>query len=467
MKMTGTLRFGLTAWYSLTLLAVLTVFGALLYAVVHHHLLHHHDEPLRASAYTILKIVDETEDCHLLTDRQVEQLGKIGKLALIHETQGERQVFFDSPELNGSPLEPVLTSLPLKDPTTAQFEALEKDGAFWRVLSLPYQVRSGRKGVIRVVEDMGDIRETLEALRLGLLILAPMGVLVSSLGGYWLAGKALAPMERITDMAQEIEASSLHRRLPLPGKNSEIERLVETLNRMFSRLDMSFESMKRFTADASHELRSPLATIRNAIDVTLKRHHTAEEHETTLQTIGIEVDRLSGIIEDLLLLARADSGRLVVHMEPVRLDQILEAQVDAFLEQAGSSGLHLSLPYSEAAIILGNERWLHLMIGNLIGNALKFTPAPGEVIAQIRQADGSIQLTIEDSGPGIPPADLEKIFDRFYRSDPARSQATTPGTGLGLAIAAWISSLHGADIRASNRAEGGARFTVRFRPHPV
>ncbi|WP_291272305.1 ATP-binding protein [Geothrix sp.] len=465
MKTTGTLRFRLTAWYSLTLLAVLTVFGAMLYAVVHHHLLHHHDEPLRASAYAILKIIDETEDCHILTDRQVEQLGKIGKLALIHETQGERRVFFDSPELSGSPLEPVLTTLPLKNPSTAQFEALEKDGAFWRVLSLPYQVRSGRKGIIRVVEDMGDIRETLEALRLGLLILAPLGVLVSSLGGYWLAGKALAPMERITIMAQEIEASSLHRRLTHPGKDSEIGRLVETLNRMFSRLDSSFESMKRFTADASHELRSPLATVRNAIDITLKRHHTPEEHEATLKTIGAEVDRLSSTVEDLLLLARADSGRLVVHLEPVRLDQILEAQVDAFLEQAESSGLHLSLRYSEAAIILGNERWLHLMIGNLIGNALKFTPAPGEVIAQTHQADGSIYLIIEDSGPGIPPEDLEKIFDRFYRSDPARSQATAPGTGLGLAIAAWVSSVHGAEIRASNRAKGGARFTVRFHPH--
>lgn len=466
MKMTGTLRFRLTAWYSLALATVLLVFGALLYAVVHHHLLHHHDEPLRASAYTILKIIDETDDCHVLTDRQIDQLGKIGKLALIHESQGERQVFFDSPELSGSPLEPVLTELPLKHPTTLQFEALERDGAFWRVLSLPYQVRSGRRGVIRVVEDMGDIKETLEALRVGLLILAPIGVLASSIGGYWLAGKALAPVERITDMAQEIEASSLHRRLPHPGKDSEVGRLVETLNRMFGRLDASFESMKRFTADASHELRTPLATMRNAIDITLKRQHTPEEHEATLKTLGIEVDRLNGIVEDLLLLARADSGRLVVNMEPVRLDQILAAQVEAFWEQAEASGIDLQVRSTEAVTIIGNERWLHLMIGNLLGNALKFTPSRGEIIARVGIADGEANLTISDSGPGIPPGDLEKVFDRFFRSDPARSNARLPGTGLGLAIAAWISSIHGAEILAANRPEGGAVFTVRFGHRP-
>ncbi len=466
MRFSKTLRYRLTAWYCFALAVVLFSFGVLLYGLVHYHLLHHHDEPLRAGAGSIIKILAEQDDCHDLTPHQIEELGKIGKLALIHEDQGARNVFYKSPELADGPLEPHLTKLPLKGGGSPQFETVLMEGIPWRVLSLPYQSRAGRNGVVRVVEDMGDIQETLEALRLGLLILAPVGILISALAGYWLSGKALAPVGRITALAQDIEANNLDQRLPHPGVDSEIGRLVDTLNRMFARLNTSFEAMKRFTADASHELRSPLATMQNTIDVIRERPRTVEEHQVTLLNIGRDVTRLSTIVEDLLLLARADAGRLAMKMEPVRLDWILESQVEAHQAQAKSSGIDLRISVSGAALILGDERWLHQLLVNLLGNALKFTPGGGQVSAALIMVGDKIRMTIEDSGPGIREEDLEKVFERFFRSDPSRSRNSTPGSGLGLAITAWIAEAHGASIQASNRPEGGAVFTVLFPPHP-
>ena len=152
--------------------------------------------------------------------------------------------------------------------------------------------------------------------------------------------------------------------------------------------------------------------------------------------------------------------------EAREVSRILEAQVEAHRAGAQSAGIDLRIFLSEAAPILGDERWLHQLLGNLVGNALKFTPGQGQVSASVRRAEDGIRLTIEDSGPGIPEEDLEKVFERFFRSDPARSRSHAPGSGLGLAITAWIAEAHGASIRASNRPEGGAMFTVLFPPHP-
>ena len=465
MKFSRTLRYRLTAWYCFALTLVLITFGILLYGLVHYHLLHHHDEPLRASASAVLKILSEQDDCHDLTVKQLEKLHTLGRLALIHEDGGQRTVFFKSPELTDGPVATELTQLPLTTVWNPQFDTLQVEGSPWRVLSLPYKTRSGRNGVIRVVEDLGDITEIMEALRLGLLLLTPIGLLISSFAGFWLSGKALAPLGRVTAMAQEIEASHLDLRLPHPGEDSEIGRLVDTLNRMLDRLNKSFESIKRFTADASHELRSPLTTMGNTIDAMLDRPRTVEEHQATLQSLGEEVVRLSAIVEDLLLLARADAGRFVMRMEPVRFDKILEDQVEAHLSQARESGIDLRIQTSGPALILGDERWIHQLVENLLSNALKFTPGPGVVTASLFQAEAAICLVVEDSGPGIPEGDLQKVFERFFRSDPSRSRHHALGSGLGLAITAWIADAHGAAIKASNRPEGGGVFTVLFKSH--
>jgi two-component system OmpR family sensor kinase len=265
---------------------------------------------------------------------------------------------------------------------------------------------------------------------------------------------------RIIALTKKIEASRLDQRLPHPGVNDEIGRLVDTLNRMIARLETSFAAVNRFTADASHELRSPLATVRNTVDLALERPRSAEEQTAAFASIGEEIDRIRSLVEDLLLLARADSGRLVMQMGAVRLGEIVEAQVETHQALAQERNINLRLHRRMDDPIPGDERWLHQVVCNLLDNALKYTPEGGTVSVDMQRVDRVVRCTVSDTGPGIREADLERVFERFFRSDPSRSRTNVPGLGLGLSIAAWVVGEHRGMIRAANEPGGGARFTV-------
>lgn len=463
-----TLRFRLTAWYSAALAIFMLGFTLLAYGLVRQQLVRHHDGSLQAIANQTLQILSEQADCEHLTPAQQAHLGQIGRLLLIHEDQGRRSAFFLSPEMQVNPLVSRIAHAPWRHLHRSWFETLEGGGRPWRVFSLPYRTRMGRQGVIHVVEDLGEIAPVLALLREILLLMLPAGLLFSAAGGYWLAGRALAPVERVTAMAREIEAKNLGRRLPRPDADDEIGRLVDTLNHMMDRLERAFEAMKRFTADASHELRTPLANLRSLVDLASRGILTPEEIQEEMASIGEEVHRLGQIVDDLLLMARADTDRLPLRMESLRLDELAGAQVETFALRAEEAGVALELDAPDPAPITGDERWMHQLMSNLLDNALKFTPRGGRIRLEVRSApDRKVRLAVEDTGPGIPPEDLERIFERFYRCDAARSHASAPGSGLGLAIAAWIAQAHRATLRASNRPGGGACFELLFPQEPA
>jgi two-component system OmpR family sensor kinase len=269
-------------------------------------------------------------------------------------------------------------------------------------------------------------------------------------------------VDRIARMAQEIEAHKLNRRLPHPGVEDEIGRLVSTLNHMIERLEGSFLAMKRFTADASHELRNPLATMQNTIEVILERPRTVEEQRSALESLGEDVARLRRIVGDLLLLARADNGRLALEREPVALEGLVQALAETYQARAVEQGVTLEVDAPVRVEVEGDERWLYQLVGNLLDNALKFTPAGGRVTVAVRPQPGRALLSVGDTGPGIPEESLERIFERFYQVDLSRTREQKSGSGLGLAIAAWIAQAHGGRIFAGNQAEGGALFTVEL-----
>jgi heavy metal sensor kinase len=274
----------------------------------------------------------------------------------------------------------------------------------------------------------------------------------------------LAPVDRINRMALEIEASKLNQRLPHPGVADEIGRLVDTLNHMIERLEGSFQAMKRFTADASHELRNPLATMRNTIDVVLEQPRTVAEQREALDSLGEDVNRLRKIVEDLLLLARADSGRLAMERKPLDLGNLVQALAETYQLQAEELGVVLEVQATGQAEVAGDERWLYQLAGNLIENALKFTPQGGRVEVAVLSRPDAVRFTVRDTGPGIPETSLERIFERFYQVDQSRTQTQKSGSGLGLAIAAWIVESHGGRIFAGNHPDGGAIFTVELPP---
>jgi heavy metal sensor kinase len=446
-------------WYCVTLTLAMFLLGVLMYWIVAFRLLRRQDALLLKKADRILAILQQPGGGRPLTNAQKEALDHLGQNIVVHESQGSRKVQYQSPEMQANPLAPSLAMLGWAEGPDRQFTTLPFKGETWRVIAEPYRAGDDRQGVLQVVGNLEDVQDTLTNLRFAILLLVPAGILCSAMGGFWLAGRALAPVGRIASMAREIEASKLDQRLPHPGVDDEIGRLVMTLNRMIARLESSFDSMKRFTADASHELRNPLATMRNTIDVTLEQPRTADQQRAALESLGEDVDRLRRIVEDLLLLARADNGRIAMNRERVRLDSLVQALAEIQQPRAQELGVAVALA-SGPAEVNGDERWLYQMVGNLLDNALKFAGAGGKVLMEVTSQGDTVRLRVSDSGPGIPDEDLERIFERFYQVDPSRAQRT--GSGLGLAIAAWIVQVHEGRISAANHPGGGAVFTVEL-----
>ncbi len=462
-----TFRGRLTLGYSLVLTLILAAFGLSLYFIVRDQLLRHHDRELTETADAIQAVIGQHEDCEHLTPEQVAQLNRYSKLALFHSVDGDPAVFYRSPDLESVPAAKELAARPQFLEERSAFRTYVEKGGLLRVYTRPYKSHAGRQGVIRVMERTGDVELPLSNLRLALLLLAPIAVAGSAAVSYWLAGRALAPVVEITELAREIESTQLSRRLPTRPVPDEIGRLVDTFNQMIGRLESSFESMKRFTADASHELRSPLANMQSTLEVALGQPREADEYRSAMASLNEEVGRLRHIVADLLLLARADSGKVPFQLEPVRLDILAGEVVESFSERANALGAHLEMAPAPAVVIPGDERWLRQLVLNLVDNAVRFSigaeaqhAAAGGVRVTV-WAEGQLAfLAVDDDGPGIPESDLERVFERFFRSDAARTRLVDGGAGLGLAICAWIVREHGGTIRALQRSEGGTRMIL-------
>lgn len=451
------LRTRLTIGFAAFVGVALLLCGALLFGVVRYQLMRHHDPSLRETASRVEAILSRQADCGHLDPSQILDLNRLDHLVLFHEMGGEGQILYRTPDSDDIPAPTSIGAIT----STMPFETLRLGAETYRVHSRPYRSRAGRPGLIRVMDRMGDVEEPLHTLRLTLWFLVPLGVLVAGLGGYWMAGRALAPVDRITRQAQAIEASNLASRLPHPGNADELGRLVDTLNQMFGRLERAFEGMKQFTSDASHELRHPLAIMRSTIDVALNQPRSHEEYQESLASLGEEVDHLRRISGDLLLLARVDAGRLELERSPLRLDRLIREAVEVYQPVAQEKGLCLAGTYLEDVELPGDERWLRQAMANLLDNALKFTPAGGSVEVDLRVEAGAARVTVQDSGPGIPEEHLPRIFERFYQGDPARTRASSQGSGLGLAITAWIVEAHGGSLSAANRTgSSGCCFTL-------
>ena len=465
------LRFRLTTWYCATLTLGMLLFGVLTYGIVWSRQMRQEEGMIREVASQIESLLQSQGNSPVLAPTLAQALGRLVEsrddaplVVLELESNGRPQVIYQSPELKSELLARMTMVWGSEGAPVATFANLEFQGTTWRLFSQPFRTLDGHLGVIRLFDDLEEVQEALGHFRFSMLVLIPAGIVCSAIGGYWLAGRALAPIGRIVRMAQEIEASNLAQRLPHPGIDDEIGQLVATLNRMIARLEGAFDSMKRFTADAAHELRSPLATLRNTIDVVAGQPRSVDEHLAALQSLGEDVDRLRRITEDLLLLARADNGRLTLERELVRLDYLVYALADTCQAQAMGRGVALEARAPIPVEVLGDERWLYLAVKNLLDNALKFTPPRGRVQVEVDSQPKTVRLTVRDSGPGIPEEDLARIFERFYQADPSRTQAQDHGSGLGLAIASWIVEAHGGRIFAGNQPGGGAIFTITLPP---
>ena len=307
-------------------------------------------------------------------------------------------------------------------------------------------------GLLVVVgQSLDDRDEAMRDLLGDLFLIGPAALVLASLLGYGVATAALRPVEAMRAEAAAVSAAEPGRRLPLPPARDEVSRLGETLNEMLGRLERALERERSFVSDASHELRTPLALLRTELELALRKHRSEAELEEALRSAAGETDRLSQLVEDLLVLARSDEGRLALRRAPVPARDVVAAVAERYRRRAEAAGRTIAVEAPEELVLAADAVRLEQALGNLVENAIRHGRGTIRLVAGER--DGGVELHVLDEGDGFPPAFLERAFERFARADEARTEG---GAGLGLAIVRVIAEAHGGSAHASGRSGGGA-----------
>lgn len=320
----------------------------------------------------------------------------------------------------------------------------------------------------RIVAGVRVVVNPLELVGSALIAL-PLLVLVSIGGAYLITTRALEPLDRIVaDVAAITDGRSLHRRLSTEANDEEWARLISQLNSMIARLETSFGALRRFTADASHELKTPLAVLRADVERAMQVPQGSADQLVALEEALQETGRMANLVESLLTLARADEGRFDLHREPVDLLSLSQDVFETAVILGEDAGIRVTMPVAHAAEVDGDSTRLRQLFLNLVTNAIKYTPRGGEVELSLVRTDHEAVFNVRDTGIGIAAIDLPHIFERFYRADRVRTRLDERGGfGLGLAISQWIAQAHGGTLSVQSRLHRGSTFTVTLPLRPA
>jgi two-component system OmpR family sensor kinase len=313
--------------------------------------------------------------------------------------------------------------------------------------------------------SLESMKKTLRRFLLIIAAMLPVALLLAGGGGWLLARRVLTPVDRITDAACRISSERLEERLEETGTGDELDKLAKTLNNMLARLDAAFRQMRQFSADASHELQTPLTILKGELEVALRSPRSPEEYQRVLNSGLEEINRISHLVEGLLLLARADAGVLRMDLRPVDLKQLVEEVYKQVKVLADSRSVKISLDSVERVSVRGDCEHLRRVLLNLVDNGIKYTPAGGHVALSLQGKGEWASLQVSDTGIGLSREDQEQVFQRFYRAAKTRSEGGQ-STGLGLCIARSIAEAHGGRIEVESTPGKGSTFTVLLPTHP-
>ncbi len=420
------MRFRLTAWYAVILTAGLALFGGLIWLSLRHRLLDEIDQDLAGRASRFEKYF-RTESIETTSDRQLRD---------------ELDEFCQAL--------PALSYLDLQGKTFSfRYSTASSD---FRVLRRKFDSFD-----LEVGTSIEGVEHTLNLLRLLLFSLSPIVIVIACAGGWWLSARALKPVNDITRAALSISIENLSQRLPVPSTGDELTRLTNVLNGMLARLEAAVKTLSQFVADASHEFRTPLAVIRTTAELALRRERQPESYRQSFQEIIAETERMTVLVEDLLILARSDTGAADMPLIPLDLREIVQDVISEMRGLAENRRIQFRADLGDGKVMIsGNRAALHRLFLVVLDNGLKYSADGSEVIVKL--ADNSI--TIRDFGVGIHETDLPHIFKRFYQADRARSQG---GYGLGLSLAESIVKAHGGSIRVSSTVGAGSSFIIELK----
>ena len=318
------------------------------------------------------------------------------------------------------------------------------------------------KYIVVIGSSLEPTDEELEALREILLYVVPLALTLAGLGGWLLARRGLSPVAAMADRARVIGAEDLSARLPVANPYDELGRLAVAFNELLGRVEASLTQQRQFMADASHELRTPVATARTAASIALQhRHRDEHEYRDTLALIEQQTARLSRIVDDMFTLARADAGNYPVRRDVLYLDETIDEVVRAARVLASTKDVKVDVRSGEALSYVGDEELIRRLVANLIDNAIRHAPTASVVQVDVRENSAGYEIRVSDEGCGIPPESQPHIFERFFRVDTARARGTAGGgAGLGLALARWIAQVHDGDLALAESSSKGATFTA-------
>lgn len=463
------IRFRLTAWYALILFIIILLLGASVAKVLERELRQDVDTRLRVTAEEMLDqfwvsmeyggqntvLLSETSPAEFSFPSQLIQIvGSGDQLLFTSENLGARQL-------------PTVAA-PADRDVGMRYENAVLDGATLRVLTYPIVLpERGELGVINVAEPLIQINDMLSDLRRQFLAAAIAGALLAALAGWFLAGRALKPVDQMVLRAQQIadisnERLALDQRLDVPPTEDELARLATTFNNVLGQMEVALATQRQFVADASHELRTPLTAIRGNVDLLemqLRRNGGLDQEiERSILDLKRESGRMTRLTNDLLTLARSEApGGLAIECVPVDLSEIAKDVVRTIL--ATGPKPEISIEGDDQVVVSGDRDRLEQVLLVLCDNARRYTPEDGAIIVRIAKGVNDARVSVADSGAGIAPEDQARIFTRFYRADASRER-TSGGTGLGLAIAKAIVTAHGGEIEVSSQLGAGSTFTV-------
>lgn len=466
------IRLQLMLWYTIVFAALLLFTGTLFYLHLEHSLEANLDTTLEVRAQEIaggitlvggtISVRDVTGDLPGFdanpSDQRLTPVD-VDDEVLVRLLNARGLLVHETPAFRALRVPPESVTQPLQG-TPWQGTVTMRDGQEVRLVSRALTENGQRFAVIQVGEPLVELHTLLHDLVGELLVVGLLVLLACALGSYWLAARAFAPIQRLAATARRIKAGDLHQRVPVPLARDEVQYLALTLNEMLDSLDQAFSRQRRFVADASHELRTPVAVIRSKTDVARLWAKTPQDYVTVLEGVNTEAERLGHLISDLLALARGDEGRTQFEREPVRLDLMAGAVTASMELLAAECGITLEVKAPGPVTILGDEARLIQVVMNLVENAVRYTNRGGHVTVTVEVWQGQARLSVRDTGIGIAPEHLPHIFERFYRTDPARRR--TGGSGLGLSIVEWVVRAHGGTVSVESQLGQGSCFTVIF-----
>jgi heavy metal sensor kinase len=449
----------LTFWFSAIFLSGFLLFGIIMWADLAYSLSKGRDRTLARRAARFHDLLRATRnDPPARRAHKFEELAEVipeGSLIRVYDPKGHR-LFPVIPNQEDFPWPRSLAA-------QEQYSAAWFGGRQFRVFTQPLNI--GTEPVVIVVAgQLEDNRNMMARFTAGLAWTIPIMWAISGFGGYFLSRRVLRPVDQITTALRTISIGSLSRRLPISNSGDELQRLAETCNDMLARLQDAVDRINRFTADASHELRSPVALVRTVAEYALRNPRIDGDSREAFEEILAETVEAGALLEDMLTLARADAGYADVVFEPVEIGELVEDVCTKLQPLAKAKNQVLAVRLDEASRIptpiLGDRSSLRRLLSILLDNAIKYTHEHGNIEVQLKSAEGRAVLTVKDNGMGIPESLLPRIFDRFVRADPSRGEVT--GTGLGLAIAKWIANAHQADLSVVSRPSHGSVFALEF-----